>query len=66
MDFKNINWKSKKLWVSITSGLILAGQGIAQAAGQPIVPEQLNNVQVGVNSILALLVGWGVLSDASA
>ena len=58
---KKINWRSKALWGSITSGALLIVQGL----GFVQVPEQSEPIQYAVNGILIALVSLGVLTNTT-
>lgn len=57
----NVNWKSKKVWAALIAAGLIAAQGVGV-----VVQEQVDAIQVAVNSILAAMVLLGILTDPAA
>lgn len=58
MDFKNVNWKNKKVWAAFIAGGLVIAQGI-----QLLTQEQVSAVQVAANGVFGLLIALGILTN---
>lgn len=56
-------WRNHGLWVALVSALILAAQSIGALFGFEITDDLASKIMVATNSLLAVLVVLGVVSN---
>ena len=59
-------WRNHGLWVALASAVLLSAQSIGALVGYEITNEWIADVMVAANSLLAVLVVLGVVSNPAS